>query len=119
MNAMALLTGPLAQAIGWALLHLLWQATIVAVILAAVLALMAKQTANARYVTACGALAIVFAMFIATAIRAYDPAAAPIVIDDGVAATETIRVSLSQIPVLIAESAAQGLKERVLLAAAS
>jgi beta-lactamase regulating signal transducer with metallopeptidase domain len=119
MNTMELLTGPLAQAIGWALLHLLWQATIVAVILAAVLALMAKQTANARYVTACGALAIVFAMFVATAIRAYDPAAAPIVIDDPVAATETIRVSLSQIPVLLAESAAQGLKERVLLAAAS
>ena len=119
MNTMALLTGPLAQAIGWALLHLLWQATIVAAILAAVLALMSKQSANARYVTACGALAIVFAMFVATAIRAYDPAAAPIVLDDPVAATETIRVSLSQIPVLLAESAAQGLKERVLLAAAS
>ena len=118
MNAMELLTGPLAQAIGWALLHLLWQATIVAAILAAVLALMSKQSANARYVTACGALAILFAMFVATAIRAYDPAAAPIVLD-APQSKETIRLSLTHIPVLIAESAAKGLKERALSAVTS
>jgi hypothetical protein len=78
MNAMQLLTGSIAQAIGWALLHLLWQATIVAGILAAVLALLPRRSATVRYAAACGALALVFAMFVATAIRAYDPAAAPI-----------------------------------------
>ena len=36
----SLLTGPLGQAIGWALLHLLWQGVLVAAILAATLALM-------------------------------------------------------------------------------
>ena len=66
MNALHLLTGPLAQALGWALLHLLWQATLVAGILAAVLALMSRQTAGARYVVSCSALALVFAMFVAT-----------------------------------------------------
>ena len=33
-----ILSGPLAQAVGWSLLHLVWEATIVAAILAAVLA---------------------------------------------------------------------------------
>jgi beta-lactamase regulating signal transducer with metallopeptidase domain len=120
MSALQLLTGPLAQAVGWALLHLLWQATIVAGILAAVLALMSRQTASARYVVSCGALALVFAMFVATTIRAYDPVAEPIVImTDGAAATETMRVPLRQLPVLIAESAAEGLRDRALSAAAS
>jgi len=118
MNAMELLTGPLAQAIGWALLHLLWQATIVAGILAAVLALMSRQTANARYVVSCGALFLVFAMFVATAVRAYDPAAAPIAIDAS-STQETVQISLAQIPVLLAETAAEGLRDRTLAAASA
>ncbi|HEX6100489.1 MAG TPA: M56 family metallopeptidase [Thermoanaerobaculia bacterium] len=113
MTALQLLTGPLAQALGWALLHLLWQAALVAGILAAVLALMSRQSAGARYVVSCGALALVFAMFVGTTIRAYDPAAEPIAISsDGTATAETVKVSLSQLPVLIAESAAEGLKDR-------
>jgi beta-lactamase regulating signal transducer with metallopeptidase domain len=82
MNAMATLFGsPLAQAIGWALLHLLWQGVLVAAILAASLALMRRQTASARYLVSLGALAILLALGTATAYRAYDPAApaAPIV----------------------------------------
>ncbi|HEV7239751.1 MAG TPA: M56 family metallopeptidase [Thermoanaerobaculia bacterium] len=120
MNSMELLTGPLAQAIGWALLHLLWQATIVAGILAAVLALMKRQSANTRYVVSCGALALVFAMFVATTIRAYDPAAEPIAItSEGAATPATMKVPLTQLPVLIAESAAEGLRDRALAAAVS
>ena len=120
MSSLQLLTGPVAQALGWALLHLLWQATIVAGILAAVLALMKRQSAGSRYVVSCGALALVFAMFVATAVRAYDPAAAPIVITtDGAPANDTMKVPLKQLPVLIAESAAEGLRDRALSAAAS
>jgi len=74
MNAMQLFTAPLAQAIGWALLHLLWQATIVAGILAAVLGLLRRHSANTRYAASCAALTLVFAMFVATAYRAYEPA---------------------------------------------
>lgn len=114
MNTMQLLTGPLAQAVGWALLHLVWQATIVAGILAAVLALMSRKNANARYVASCGALALVFAMFVATAIRAYDPAAAPISVSSGSASSEPVKVSLTKLPVLIAETAATGLRERAI-----
>jgi beta-lactamase regulating signal transducer with metallopeptidase domain len=113
MTSLQLLTGPLAQALGWALLHLLWQATLVAGILAAVLALMSRQSSNSRYVVSCGALALIFTMFVATTIRAYDPAAAPIALSgDSTATAETVKVSLKQLPVLIAESAAQGVKER-------
>jgi beta-lactamase regulating signal transducer with metallopeptidase domain len=82
MNAMATLFGsPLAQAIGWALLHLLWQGVLVAAILAASLALMRRQTASARYLVSLGALIVLLALGTATAYRAYDPAApaAPIV----------------------------------------
>ena len=117
MNGLQLLTGPLAQAIGWALLHLLWQAMIVAGILAAVLALMSRQTANARYVVSCSALALVFGLFVATTIRAYDPSAAPITPSE--TTSETIRISLADLPVLIAQSAAVGLKDRAISALTS
>jgi beta-lactamase regulating signal transducer with metallopeptidase domain len=117
MNALNLLTGPMAQAIGWALLHLLWQATIVAGILAAVLALMTRHRASARYAVSCGALALVFAMFVATAIRAYDPAAAPIT--PAPERVASVQVSLTELPVLLAQSAAEGAKDRALQALAS
>src|SRR5438128_4122984 len=74
MSAMeTILTGPLVQAIGWALLHLLWQGVLVAAILAAALALLQRQSANARYLASCGALVIIVALSIITAYRAYEP----------------------------------------------
>jgi len=119
MNSLQLLTGPLAQALGWALLHLVWQATLVAGILAAVLALMSRQTASARYVVSCSALALVFAMFVTTTIRAYDPTAEPIVLTADSTASVSVKVPLTQLPVLIAESAASGLKDRAITVAAA
>jgi beta-lactamase regulating signal transducer with metallopeptidase domain len=71
-----LLSGPLAHAIGWALVHLLWQGVLVAAILAAALALLQKQSANARYLAACGALVLLVALGIATAAHVYEPATA-------------------------------------------
>ena len=115
MNAMQMLTGSIAQAIGWALLHLLWQATIVAGILAAVLALLPRRNANARYAAACGALALVFGLFVATAIRAYDPAAAPIATSTLAAdVDETIAVPLSKIPSVIVATATEGWRDRAM-----
>jgi beta-lactamase regulating signal transducer with metallopeptidase domain len=73
MNAISTLLGsPLAQALGWALLHLLWQGVLVAAILAATLALLSKQSANARYLASCGALALLVVLGAATAYRVYD-----------------------------------------------
>lgn len=68
-----LLTGPLAQAIGWALLHLLWQGAMVAGILAASLALLKKRSATVRYAVSCAALALVLILGIVTAFQAYEP----------------------------------------------
>jgi len=73
----SILTGPLVQAIGWALLHLVWQGVLVAAILAATLALLQRQTANARYLASCGALILLVALGIVTGYRAYDPGVAP------------------------------------------
>ncbi|MEK6371857.1 MAG: M56 family metallopeptidase [Acidobacteriota bacterium] len=70
-----LLSGPVAHAIGWALVHLLWQGVLVAAILAAALALMQRQSANARYLAACGALVLLLAFGAATAYHVYEPAA--------------------------------------------
>jgi len=73
MNAIGMmLSGPLAEAIGWALLHLLWQGAVVAAILAATLSLMAKQKATARYIAACIALVTIVALGVGTAVRAYE-----------------------------------------------
>jgi beta-lactamase regulating signal transducer with metallopeptidase domain len=73
MNTLSTLLGtPLAQAIGWALLHLLWQGVLVAAILAATLALLSKQSANARYLASCGALALLVVLGAATAYRSYE-----------------------------------------------
>ena len=73
MNGISTLLGtPLAQAIGWALLHLLWQGVLVAAILAATLALLSKQSANARYLASCGALALLVVLGAATAYQAYE-----------------------------------------------
>ena len=68
------MTGPLVQAIGWALLHLLWQGVLVAAILAATLALLRRQSANARYLASCGALLLLVALGVATAYQMYQPA---------------------------------------------
>ncbi|HYK02619.1 MAG TPA: M56 family metallopeptidase [Thermoanaerobaculia bacterium] len=112
MNAMEMLTGPFAQAIGWALLHLVWQATIVAGILAAVLALLPRESANARYAAACSALAFVFAMFVTTAIRAYDPAAAPV--QTSAFEGSTVNVPLTKIPAVIVATAAASWRDRAM-----
>ena len=118
MNATQLLTGPLAQAIGWALLHLLWQATIVAGILAAVLALIPRQSANARYSAACGALGLVFALFIATAWRAYDPAVAH-VSPAPLTEAQATKITLNNVPVVLATIAAETWRDRLLSMVAS
>ena len=55
---------PLAEAIGWALVHSLWQGALIAAALAATLA--AFRSPRARYASACLALLLLLAAFIAT-----------------------------------------------------
>jgi beta-lactamase regulating signal transducer with metallopeptidase domain len=81
---------PLAQAIGWALVHLLWQGLLVAAILAATLALLSKQSANARYLASCGALMLLVLLGGATAYRSYEAGPAPVIRS----ASETSNIAL-------------------------
>jgi beta-lactamase regulating signal transducer with metallopeptidase domain len=68
----AILGGPLAQAIGWALVHLLWQGVLVGAILAAALALLQRRSANARYFASCAALVALVLLGAATTVRTYN-----------------------------------------------
>ena len=72
MTSVQLLTGPIVEALGWALLHLVWQAALVAGILAAVLALLSRRSSNARYAAACLALAMLPVLATITAVRSYE-----------------------------------------------
>ena len=68
-----ILSGPLAQALGLALLHLLWQGAIVAGLLAATLSLLSRSSSHVRYVVSCIALAALLAFGVATTINSYEP----------------------------------------------
>ncbi|HTL30544.1 MAG TPA: M56 family metallopeptidase, partial [Tepidisphaeraceae bacterium] len=53
-----LLTHPVFQRLGWALVHSLWQGAGIALLAAIVLAMLARRSSQARYVVACMALAL-------------------------------------------------------------
>ena len=52
----ALITDPMIQALGWTLIHSLWQGLIIAVLLSFVLSLLWKESANTRYISSIGAM---------------------------------------------------------------
>ncbi|MHC4397278.1 MAG: M56 family metallopeptidase [Planctomycetota bacterium] len=54
------------QRLGWTLVHFAWQATAIGLILAIVLKLLHKSSANVRYIIACMALALIVLMPIVT-----------------------------------------------------
>ena len=62
---------PIFQALGWALINFIWQGTLVAMILATVNIFLQRRSANARYIAACGALFLMLAFPIGTAIYSY------------------------------------------------
>ena len=66
-----LATGPLAQAVGWALLHLVWQGAAIAAVLALALTLLPGRSASVRYTVSCAALALLVVLGVGTAIRSY------------------------------------------------
>jgi beta-lactamase regulating signal transducer with metallopeptidase domain len=74
MNFEVLANSPLVNALGWTLVHSLWQIIFVAFLLFAVLKIAAKQTANFRYLLACAALVAALALPLGTFIWIYDGA---------------------------------------------
>jgi beta-lactamase regulating signal transducer with metallopeptidase domain len=72
MNAIEpLLQQPAAQAIAWALLHFIWQGTLVAAVTAVVLFLLRRSAADVRYVVASIALAVMLTVPAVTAVQLF------------------------------------------------
>ena len=81
-----LLQDPLAQAIGWALLHFVWQGALVGALAAAALAALRRSDADVRYTVAAIALAVMGTLPIVTATQTYNAAVAertPVPVDSG------------------------------------
>jgi beta-lactamase regulating signal transducer with metallopeptidase domain len=67
MNSLEmLLTKPLFQALGWALVHFIWQGAMIAILYAGLAALLRRRTANVRYSVACAAMLLMLALPVAT-----------------------------------------------------
>lgn len=62
-------TTPAVQAIAWALVHFFWQGALVGLAAAAALSLLKKSSAAVRYAVAAGALLLMVALPVATAMR--------------------------------------------------
>jgi beta-lactamase regulating signal transducer with metallopeptidase domain len=67
------LSSLIPQAVGWALLHFIWQGALVAFGLRAALSLMRGRSSAARYGVAAGAMALLLVLPVATAFRSYAP----------------------------------------------
>ncbi|MGA9769496.1 MAG: M56 family metallopeptidase [Blastocatellia bacterium] len=62
----SLLAKPVFQALGWALVHFIWQGAIIAVLYAGVAVMLRKRAANVRYSLACAAMLLMLALPITT-----------------------------------------------------
>jgi beta-lactamase regulating signal transducer with metallopeptidase domain len=72
MNGIETIVGePAVQAIGWALLHFIWQGALIAAIAAVTLRALRPGAADVRYVVAAIALSLMATMPIVTAVQAY------------------------------------------------
>src|SRR3954468_17070316 len=60
---------PAVQAIAWALIHFLWQGALVGLAAAGVLGLLKRASAAQRYAVAAGALLLMLALPVGTALR--------------------------------------------------
>ena len=69
MNGLEMLLGkPIFQALGWTLIHFIWEGALIAIIYASVSVLLRRSTANVRYAAACIAMLM---MLIAPAVTMF------------------------------------------------
>ncbi|RAJ92496.1 beta-lactamase regulating signal transducer with metallopeptidase domain [Larkinella arboricola] len=80
MNAFPLFSEPFTNALGWALVHTLWQATLLVAVTALALRLTQAQRASVRYGISIGALALQFLTFLMTFWVCYEPVRATMTI---------------------------------------
>ncbi|NVJ07425.1 M56 family metallopeptidase [Myxococcus sp. AM001] len=71
----------LMESLGWALLHSLWQGTLVALLLAVALVTVGRRAAHARYALACGALVLALALPVASGWMHFHGAPARVAMD--------------------------------------
>ena len=74
-QALAMSLAPALQAVGWALLNLVWQGAAIAAALALLLAFLPSRSANLRYALSCAALALLVVVGVLTGLRSYATAA--------------------------------------------
>jgi beta-lactamase regulating signal transducer with metallopeptidase domain len=73
-----MLASPFFEALGWALIHFIWQGALVAALYGSARIVLRRASSNARYVTACAALLMMPALPVATLIVIYpSPADSP------------------------------------------
>lgn len=82
MTNQTLLSQPIFQALGWALIHFIWQGALVALLYASLRVMLRHRASYVRYAVACGALLLMLALPVATTLvakRALEqrPSAAP------------------------------------------
>ena len=63
---LAFLREPLIEKLGWALVHFLWEGALIALLFGVANAALRRASANARYLLACGALALMVVSVAAT-----------------------------------------------------
>lgn len=79
MNAWReLISGPVAEAVGWALLHSLWQGALIALVLYTVLRQMSGRSSEARYTFSVCALGVILLLPFATAWEIFHEAETPV-----------------------------------------
>ncbi|MCP4611928.1 MAG: M48 family metalloprotease [Planctomycetes bacterium] len=119
-----ILSQEIVQRLGWTLLHFIWQAAAVALILTILLRVLRKSTANLRYIIACLALALVVLLPVITiklvpvsqplTAAHFTPAPAPTVLPiDEMPAPETVVVAKPYQPESVTVAPAIPLKQRI------
>ena len=82
------------DALGWTLLHFLWQGAAVAALLAAAQLVLARASAEARYLAGCAALALMLALPVVTFVSIHAQVPAPAMDSDLVVTRGTSPVSM-------------------------
>ncbi len=81
-NIEFVLTQPIFQALGWALIHFIWQGALVAILFGGASYFLSRNSANLRYATACGALLVMLGLPVITGVFIYLSSTSRMVTDD-------------------------------------
>src|ERR1700738_2703560 len=87
---------PVLQTGGWALIHFVWQGAAIATVIATLLRLLDRRSANARYIVACAGLAAMLAAPVITIrfiARVAAPSSAAAFLNDDARATTSAAAS--------------------------